>query len=342
MRTSILAFTQIGESLADRLLQTKILGLEPVRHDPSLSSARAFVADQFRASDLLVFIGAAAIAVRLIAPLLRDKSQDPAVLVLDETGRYVIPILSGHLGGANQLALQVAKALNATPVITTATDLHNRFAVDVWSRQNNCAIRDITRIKAVSSRILAHEPVGLLSDFPIEGELPEGLVAVPPLADDAARGPNPAAGIWVSQTIGQEPFALTLQVIPKTITIGVGCRKGTDPAAFEDFILAILASRMIALEAVAGMASIDLKKDEPCILAFCDKYKLSLITYSSDDLQAAKGEFQTSTFVRSVTGVDNVCERSAILASSGQMILSKQIQNGMTCALASQEWRCIF
>ena len=345
MKTAILAFTRTGEGLADRLSVLPVLGPSPLRYDPGQQSARAFVEAQFASCDALVVVGAAAIAVRLVAPLLRDKAHDPAVLVLDEKGRFVIPILSGHLGGANALASQIASEFGAEAVITTATDVQGCFAVDSWSRENNCTIEDIGQIKAVSSRLLAGLPVGLHSDFPVDGPLPAGLIATMQQGHDAvAEGETrPEVGICITSRLRPGPFAVTLNVIPKVLTLGVGCRREIEPEAFERFVHDTLDRAGLAFSALRRVTSIDLKHDEACIQAFCIKYGLEFRTFSAYELAKAQGTFQASGWVQQVTGVDNVCERSAVLASGqGRLILPKQARDGMTCAVAQEDWRCVF
>lgn len=125
--------------------------------------------------DGLIFVGACGIAVRSIAPQIASKKSDPAVLVVDECGQFVISLLSGHLGGANELSLKAAQILGAQPVVTTATDLHKRFAVDVFSRKNDCEILFMKAAKEVSAALLAGKTVGFYSEFPFVGALPNGL-----------------------------------------------------------------------------------------------------------------------------------------------------------------------
>ena len=122
--------------------------------------------------DLIVFVGAAGIAVRAAAPYLAGKAYDPAVVVIDEQGRFVIPLLSGHLGGANELAGRLAEGLGATAVITTATDGRAVFAVDSWAKSHECVVFDPENIKYISGALLRGDTVGLRSAFPVDGLLP--------------------------------------------------------------------------------------------------------------------------------------------------------------------------
>ena len=130
---------------------------------------------QFVQSDALIFVGAAGIAVRAIAPHCKSKTTDPAVVVVDECGRFAVPILSGHLGGANDLARAIAAVCGAVPVITTATDAHGIFAADEWAKHQNCMVLEPERIKLVSGKLLAGQPVYYRADFPVTGTVPSGL-----------------------------------------------------------------------------------------------------------------------------------------------------------------------
>lgn len=293
----------------------------------------------FRESEAIVFVSASGIAVRMIAPYIRSKAEDPAVLVMDDGGKHAISLLSGHLGGANELALAVSSATGAAPVITTATDVNGKFAVDVWTKKAGCAIGDVHNIKYVSSAVLKGEKVGLSSDFEIEGDIPEGI--------EAACGGE--TGICVSLSEEKKPFKCTLNVIPKIVAIGAGCRRGTDPEAFEKFILETLREHGISIKAAESLSTIDIKRDEECMKAFSEKYGLKFVTYTADELNGAGdcdaegNPFHGSVFVRRTTGTDSVCERSAFLSSDkGRIIIRKNSSSGMTVSVALRDWKCRF
>ena len=330
MKLGLLAFTDNGRELAQRL--------RAMPHEwtmkPDGMTASAFVEEQCGRCDGFVFIGAVGIAVRVMAPHVRRKDVDPAVVVLDELGRYAIPVLSGHLGGANALAGELAAAVGALPVITTATDLNGVFAVDVWSQKAGCAVGEVERIKAVSAALLRGERVGFISDFPVEGTLPAGLE----LLQGADR---PEVGIAVTLREDAIPFETTLHLYPRIVTVGVGCRRGTDPAAFEAFLLRLLREQGVSIKALKAAASIDLKAEEACIRRFCERYGVPFLTYSAQALKKAPGNFTASAFVEKTTGVDNVCERSAVLGG-GTLFMGKTAAAGMTAALAVDNWRCVF
>ena len=167
---------------------------------------RAWTALAWEASDALLFVGAAGIAVRAIAPHVASKATDSAVVVIDEAGRFAVSLLSGHLGGANELAQTVARAAGAIPVITTATDVRGVWAVDTWARCAALAVSNPEAIKRVSARLLSGGRVALYSDMPISGQPPEGV----DIASDRARadivvspfaGANAGASVREAATI---------------------------------------------------------------------------------------------------------------------------------------------
>ncbi len=145
-------------------------------------------------SDALIFVGAAGIAVRAIAPHCQSKTTDPAVVVVDECGRFAVPILSGHLGGANDLARAIAAVCGAVPVITTATDAHGIFAVDEWAKHQNCMVLEPERIKLVSGKLLAGQPVHYWTDFPVTGTAPPGLCPAGARKKPTLHSPSPPPG----------------------------------------------------------------------------------------------------------------------------------------------------
>ncbi|HEY5585637.1 MAG TPA: cobalt-precorrin 5A hydrolase [Ruminiclostridium sp.] len=292
---------------------------------------KEFTENSFDTCGAIVYIGAVGIAVRAIAPFLKSKTIDPAVLVIDETARYVIPVLSGHIGGANDLAHTIASILSAQPIITTATDCNYRFAVDTWAVNNRLHIANAESIKHISAAILNGEQVGLYSDFPIEGDLPEGL----------SLSSNTRVGICIS-LVNKQIFEHTLQLIPKQYVLGIGCRKNTKYEDLLNFVNMVLMEYNISPHEVEAITSIDLKAEEEALLLLCRELRVPFYTYSAQELSLVSGEFAESSFVKATTGVGNVCERAAIKACNGKLLLRKTCSEGMTIAIAKKEWRCKF
>lgn len=291
--------------------------------------SRPFYGDLFGWADAMVFVGSCGIAVREIAPHVRDKRTDPAVLCIDELGRFVIPLLSGHIGGANDLARLLAEHLDATPVITTATDINRKFSVDAWAAQQGLVIDSMPLAKAVSAAILEND-IPLCSDFPVVTAYPQGVVP----------GDSGELGICISWE-RKEPFAKTLRLIPKILHLGIGCRRGTETAAITEAVEQVLNGKNIDARAVECVASIDLKAKEPGLLAFCQENQWPVSFYSAEQLREVEGEFTSSGFVQSITGVDNVCERAALLGAD-RLLVKKTALNGVTVAIAAEKWEVRF
>lgn len=395
MKISIICFTLTGQQTGEKLKKA----LEEQEHAVSLytkskyipesikESTKEWAGKQFESADGIIFIGATGIAVRSIAPYVASKKTDPAVLVTDECGKFVISLLSGHLGGANELALQAAEALHAVPIVTTATDLEGKFAVDVFAKKNNCHIFRMKEAKEVSAALLAGEKVGFYSEFPWEGELPDGLVNCCGLRDENWISENepgtnvqndnqiksasdlfPKVGIAVTIHKNCTPFLSTTHVVPQAVALGMGCRKNKEAQAVEKAAFTCLEENQIYPQAVACLASIDIKKEEPGLLALAEKMGIPFETFSSEELLAVKGEFTASSFVSRTVGVDNVCERSALKAAQDRICLNtgripkrnqtkpgtrrggehcrliqrKQAADGVTAALVLADWRIHF
>lgn len=288
-----------------------------------------FYGSIFRNVDAMVFVGSTGIAVREIAPHVKNKAADPAVISVDELARFVIPLLSGHIGGANDLAAALAERLGAAPVITTATDINQRFSVDAWAARNGYGISDLGIAKAVSAAILERD-VPLRSDFPISADLPGGVI------------PGDSGKLGISITCKKDgPFDRTLRLIPPILHLGIGCRKGMDAESIREAVDRVLDSYHIDRRAIKRVASIDLKAEERGLLQFCQERKLPVSFYAAEELKAVPGEFTPSEFVRSVTGVDNICERAALMGAE-KLIVRKTAHNGVTVAVAAEHWEVDF
>lgn len=305
--------------------------------------------EQVKARRSLLFIGACGIAVRAIAPFLTDKLNDVPVLVMDEQGRFVIPVLAGHVGGANELALSLAERMGSTPVITTATDLNHCFAVDLFARRNALHIVNKDGIAKVSSRILAGEEVTMAVE---EGHLREEE-AQTLRGRRGSRKTNIPEGIRLVSTEAPVDVLVApasygqgrlLTLRPKEYVIGIGCKRGKAAEQIDHFVNRALKESGISMEQVAAFASIDRKKDEEGILWMSSHYGIPLVTCSAEELQQVEGNFHASEFVKSQVGVDNVCERAALRFSGpgGTLITGKQAEDGITAAIAKRRWSVSF
>lgn len=359
MGLSIISFTEVGRQLSKQIAnnlakeknvqtvlfarnaayagQTEKEGQLPVVSVET--SVAVWAKEQMDAGNALLFIGACGIAVRAVASHIKDKLSDVPVLVLDEKGHYVIPILSGHVGGANELAHLLAEKTGAVPVITTATDLNEKFAVDVFAAKNGLHIVNRDGIARVSAKVLAGETV-TMSIEPDHCNLKEGMI----VKGVQIMSYPPKQPVDVVVTSREDTFDTTILLKPKEYVIGIGCKKGKKEEDISAFIVEKLNEAGILKTQVAACSSISQKQKETGIISWCRKERIPFVTYTTEELQQVRGDFHASEFVRDTVGVDNVCERAALKAceTGGVLITEKCAENGMTLAIARREWRVVF
>lgn len=354
MRLAGIAFTDRGSRLLARLFSRFQADGDETEGTVSSSCAGAagelsvlkeplkeWTKRQFQQADGILFIGAAGIAVRACAPFVQDKTKDPAVVVIDETGRYAVSLLSGHLGGANELAVRAAAVIGAEPVITTATDRNGLFAPDVFAKQNGLVIENMVLAKEAAAAILRGEKLGFFSDFPTEGQIPDQLVPGTVCRINlwvtcaGTRQETPAAA-ETGDIETEKTKPLYLKLLAKDAVLGIGCRRGTEKKAIEAAAASVLTSQGLNLRDVKKIATIDLKRDEAGLLEFAASCQTEICFYSSEELLTVPGIFSESAFVEKTTGVGNVCERAAVLAAGKDAVLAvkKQAGCGVTAALA--------
>lgn len=330
---TIISFTKkggdINKRLTDILSESNITSytLEKYRFDnrvKPLGNLKETVKRHFT-DDAVIFIGAVGIAVRSIAPYIKDKFCDPAVLVIDELGRYVIPLLSGHVGGANELANYIGGALSAAPIITTATDINGTFAVDVFAKKNNLLISSRKLAKDVSAALLDNNCIDIDSDIK-SIDVKEFKKKLNPK--------NKACDIKVRITDRiYDDTVLTL--IPKNLYIGVGCKKNTDADKMWDFVNDTFRLEGLDIRAVKSIGSIDIKRDEYAVKNLANRLNVPFLTFTKDELNSVSGDFFESEFVRKTVGVGNVCER-AVCIQCNNLIVKKTAREGMTVAIGRE------
>ena len=381
MKLAIISFTENGiklsqtvaKSLSDRkvMLYTKCsrYTAEDLKVQWVKESLQVWTAQRMAEGDALLFIGACGIAVRAIAPNLTDKLHDVPVLVMDEEGRYVIPILSGHVGGANELARELAGLMNACPVITTATDVQKKFAVDLFAKRNHLEIMNKDGIAKVSAKALAGRQLTIAvraqniecyhpkfcevreEDF-TEAEnqlLREAnmhkhdweVCGVEPPLRLVPYVKNQQIDIVVSETPDNKNALIWLR--PKRYVVGMGCRKNKDTEELLDFYMKTLEKAMVEPGEVYALASIDKKRDEPGLLAISERMRIPFFTYTAEELNRVGACVHSSEFVKAQVGVDNVCERAALAGcgENGALIYEKHAFDGMTIAIAERNWSVI-
>lgn len=329
MKVAVISFTGNGRKISARIASemhdSKRFCFYKYTDENAVSFTEisALIPDIFERFDALVFVSSVGIAVRAVAAHIVSKATDPAVVAVDDSGKFAVSVLSGHIGGANELAEKTAGIIGAVPVITTATDSHGLFSPDMFAKNNGLVICDMNVAKAVAAAVVNGETVGFFSRYP-HTQLP----------DELTEKNDCKTGICVSESADEKPFETTLNLLPKDIIVGVGCKKGTSANTITTHILSVLSSAHIDVRRLAAVATIDIKSNEAGLLKFCEQFEIPLRTFSAKELMSVNGTFSHSDFVEETTGTDNVCERAAVCAG-GSLIVRKTAGNGVTAAITA-------
>lgn len=281
---------------------------------------------------LLIFFMATGIVVRAIRGFIQGKDQDPAVLVGDENGRFLIPLLSGHLGGANAWAKYLAEREASIPVITTATDVHGLIAPDEYARRFKWKVMPLENLPAVNRRLLEHGRLLYFSEHE--------LAADHPLRLDANYQYEPKSEADVIISAFPELPSQALYLIPRVLAIGVGCRRGVSADLVVEAVQKALARVGASPFAIKGLYSIDIKAEEPGLSKAAERLGVAFATFKAAAIQAKnqEAELQPSGFVRAKIGVDAVCEAASLLGTEcGSLILPKTVSNGITVAISKEK-----
>lgn len=295
---------------------------------PSLSVVTGEV---FKTYDTLVFIMAAGIAVRMIAPYVQDKLKDPAVLVIDDLGRHVISLLSGHMGGGNQMTLEISEILKAHPVITTSTDVHHKAALDTMAKALDGYIDHFReQVRAVNYLLIHNKKVGFYKEDCYEVQDLRGFTPLKDLNNLEAF--KKVVCVTYKDKL-EADMDVVVKVVPKDLVIGIGCRKETPIKLLEDSLKNFLESYNIDSHAVKCLASVEVKKDEKAIIALAGKLGVPFEVIETKEIAKVENLFEKSEFVKSQIGVYSVAEPAAYLVSNGNLWIGKHKYKGITFAI---------
>lgn len=289
--------------------------------------------EAFQQGENLVCIMAAGIVVRGIAPHLSGKDKDPAVVVVDEAGQFAISLLSGHLGGANELARQVAQILNATPVITTASDVQGVPALDLVADRIGLAIEDRTAVSQVQMALLSGLKLRLVDP---DGYLADVAAEYPELFTRENHLDTALAGGWPGVYVGFRERAWPkhwLVLRPRNLVVGMGCHKGTPAAEILGFIKDTFKKERLSLASLKALATIEVKKDEPGLKEAAARLGVEFIWFTKEELQDVKVPNPSQQLVRLV-GVVSVSEAAALKGGGVELILTKRKGANATLAVA--------
>ena len=350
-RTALVAVSRPGSELALRL-ERGIPEAEvflPERFSPTgedvyrwSGPARDLLGRLFSEFAGLVLFGSVGMAVRLVAPLLVDKRADPAVVVVDDAGRFAVSVLSGHLGGANALARRVADALGAQAVITTASDALGTLAVDLLGRELGWRIEDPDAVTRASAAVVNGEPVGVLQEagepdwWPAGEPLPANLV-VCSSRDELAASLIRAALVITDQTLvgWEERLPPTVVYRPKSLVVGVGCNRGTPAMDIAGAVDEALERHGLARASIRNLVTLDLKRDEAGIGELAAELGVPVEHFPAEELDRVAGVASPSAVVQRWVGTRGVCEPAALLSSGATALLvSKHKTQNVTVAVA--------
>ena len=332
----ICAFTHSGWELAETIEKAFPEHIFEKR-DPDMNLSE-WTRVSFDMKAPIIFIGAAGIAVRSVSSVLRDKLNDSPVLVIDENGKYVIPILSGHVGGANELARQISEKLSMEPVITTGTDVNSKFSVDVFAMANALEIVNRDGIQKVSSKLLESGSIsiGIAQDIMYDAQqIPEEIN----LSVLNETNKDKYFDVIISSDnpdVMKNDKNVSLFFCPSEYTLGIGCKKDTTEEKIRSAVDDVLSNNNLTIDDIADIGTIDIKAKEYGLVLYAQKEKKKLLTYSAEELNDIKGEFTESEFVKDIIGVSNVCERAAVCTAGddSNLIVRKAAGDGVTVAVA--------
>ncbi len=321
---AIISITRGGNELASRIQRF----MPEATVFSVLPSINEFIREHWHKYRGFIFIMATGIVVRTIAPFIKDKKTDPAVVVIDEKCRFVISLLSGHVGGANELARRIAGHLGAEAVITTASGASGLPALDLWAIENDLIVEDWQAMTKASAKLVNNGALRLYSENKLN-PLPEAFLRVenPAYADVIVTNKKSLSicGCHVKDT---------LYLRPKNLIIGIGCNRGTPAEEIEDMVKSSLEEYNLSFKSIRAIATIEQKKDEQGLLLFAQRYGFKIEVFRADELNSVKGIDVSKTAFKA-TGANAVAEPAAILgAGTSTLLIPKQKKGNVTLAVA--------
>lgn len=344
---AVVAITKHGVQIARTLLKTfqqvdvyymkKFESGDEQERDIQLfeGSVRLLIPSLFQTYKGIIFIISLGAVVRMIAPILKDKKTDPGVVVIDDKGENVISVLSGHLGGANELTREVAKALHANPVITTASDVQQTIPVDLFGKRFGWEWDSPENLTSVSAAVVNEEQIAIVQEsgerhwWDYDKPLPTHIKVYKNM--DEAKKANPDAVLMITHRIlsAEENEFLANGVLyrPKVIVLGIGCNRGTSSQEIEAVIHETLLKLNVSIKSVKAIATIDLKKDEKGLREVAQKYHWQFVYYHPEQLNSVPIDSPSETVFK-YTGAYGVSEPAAKLYSGSNQLLLKKKKSG--------------
>ncbi|KZL90820.1 cobalamin biosynthesis protein CbiG [Clostridium magnum DSM 2767] len=334
MKIAVISVTKSGDVISGKLKHKLDINLysKTTIKDFSIKQIAKKVMEEYEA---VIFISSTGIAVRAIAEHIKSKDKDPAVLVIDSCGNFVISLLSGHLGGANELALTIAQMINSTPVITTATDNMGITAPDMIAKNNGLLIDNLKDAKNIAALLVDGKKVGFIDDksnisipkgYTNNLEESEGIVYV------TNKLYNHISNCNQNNLYNKNKEIFTLKLVRKDIVLGIGCRKDFNSDDMRQTVQSLLKDRNIDKRSVKFIGTVEVKKDEQAILKLAEYLGCELKIFSIEEINKVHNKYEGSNFVEKTIGVRAVCEPCVELTGA-KLITEKIKANGMTVCI---------
>ena len=330
MKTAIIILSDKGEEIARKIgseMEVEVFSVQERKEVVRVEILGEFVGENFSRYSAWIFIGALGIAVRTIAPYLRSKYTDPAVVSIDSTGHYVIPVVSGHVGGANDLACRLARCLGAEAVVTTQSDKAGLWALDIWGEKWGWKTEHIWPMNQLIASFVNGRPTALLLDIQDDAT-----------AEMERTAPAHVDVYYRQEAIPEEKYELIIAVTPfiyefsrpvlyyrpKVLHLGIGCRKNCDPVGVKEYIEGDLKRHCLSAAAIRVVATIGLKKEERLLHDLAEEWGAEIRIYLPEQLQDIELP-HPSEKVYEVTGVYGVAESVALKsAENTDLLIEKQ------------------
>lgn len=331
MNIGIISVTKQGDKIAEKVISYMVATLYS-KYTISNFDLMSITKELMENCDAIIFIASTGIAVRAVAPYLKNKAVDPAVLVVDCSGNFVISLLSGHLGGANELAIKVAELIKAQPIITTATDNLGLIAPDMIAKDNNLIIDDLKKAKIIAAKLVEGKQVSFLDE--------RKLLAVPKGYVDGEKLLNVTNIVYVTNKLSLPKKLMDisiegLKLIRKDIILGIGCRKNYASDKMRKTIMEALIKENIDIRAVRAIATVEVKKEERAIIELAEFINCPINIFTIEEIKKVQHKYDGSDFVEKTIGVRAVCE-PVVELSNGRLLTGKLSLDGMTLCIGEE------
>lgn len=335
MKIVCFSFTDKGKLLGEKLekINSDKYIIQHYENKKVEGGIKLLLCNVWNKYDGFIFISSTGIAIRMINPYIKDKTKDPAVVVIDDTGRFSISLLSGHIGGANFLAEDIGEFLGSIPVVTTATDNRGIEAIDIFAKRNNYYMEDMKTVRTITSLMVNEKKIGLYTEDDKIIDYPN-IIRVKDLSniDEKIEG----LIVVSSENLKNINMAIpTTKLIPRNLNIGIGCRKGVEGEKIIKAIEEAFYYANLSTKGIKAIGTIDFKKNEQGIIHGAKHLNCPMKIFTMEEIKEVEDRFQKSQFVKDTIGVYSVSEPSAYLLG-GKIIWKKSKHNGITISISKE------